>query len=68
MGVLDQGDQKVQTSSYNTSARDVLYTMINTINITVCYICKFLGVNPKNFHHKEKKQLFPFLLFCICMR
>ena len=58
MGVLDQGDQKVQTSSYNMSARDVIYSMINIINIIVCYICKFLGVNPKNFHHKEKNNFF----------
>ena len=32
-GYLDEGGQKVQTSSY----RDVMYNMINIINTTVCY-------------------------------
>ena len=37
----------------------VMYNMINIINSTVCYMT-FKGANPKNSHHKGKKNLYSF--------
>ena len=48
------------------SSSDVMYNMINIINISVFYIRK-LRVNP-TFCFFHYKMLFPFLLFCAYMR
>ena len=37
-GELDEGSQKVQTSSHKINTRDVMYNTINIINTAVCYI------------------------------
>ena len=43
--------------------------MINTINITVCYIWHLIKrVNPRNSHHEEKIIFLFFLLLCIYKR
>ena len=40
---LDEGDQKVQISSYKKmSTRNAIYNVINIINTPVCYIWKLL--------------------------
>ena len=36
--------------------------MINIINTAVCHILKFLRINPKSSHHKEK-HFFHFINF-----
>ena len=36
-GELDEGSQKVQTSSYKISTRDVIFNMINIINMAICF-------------------------------
>ena len=37
-GELDKGSQKVQTPIRQVSTRDVVFNIVNIINITVCYI------------------------------
>ena len=54
---MDEGGQKVRTSSY---IRDVVENMINIINMAVIYIKVVKRVNPESSHHKEKNFfLFP---------
>ena len=65
MGRLDEGGQKVQTSSYKMNKyRDAMYNMINIIKTAVCCIWKLLRVNPKSSHYKEKIFFsFSFILY-----
>lgn len=37
-GEVEEGNQKVPTSSYKISSRDVIYAMVSIISITICYI------------------------------
>ena len=41
---MDEGNQKVQTSIYKISPRDVMYSMVTTINNVILYILKLLTV------------------------
>ena len=55
MGELDEGHPQVQMSSYETNPRDVMCNMTNIIICCVLYRKVVKGVNPKSFHHMEKK-------------
>ena len=41
---MDEDNQKVQTSIYKISPRDVMYSMVTTINNVILYILKLLTV------------------------
>ena len=55
---MDEGGQKVQTSSYRRSTKDTLYDMINTVNGAI-YMKMAKKVNPKSYHH----NIFFFILY-----
>lgn len=53
-GELEEGGQKVHTSSLRQiSTGDVMYSRVTTANTAVCY-GKLLRVNPKISPHKER--------------
>ena len=38
MGGLDEGSQKVQTSSYRVSTGEVMYSMMTIVNTAIWYV------------------------------
>ena len=42
MGEMDEGGQKVQTSTYTINTGDVMYHMVTTVNDTALHISKLL--------------------------
>ena len=53
-GKIGEGGQKVQTSIYNISRGDVMYSMVTIVNNTVVYIWKLLKIDLKSSHHEKK--------------
>ena len=51
-GKLDEGGQKVQTSSYKLSTMDIMYKVINMMS-TVHHIKVTKRINYKSFYNKE---------------
>ena len=66
-GELEEGDQKVQPSSYKKkiSTKDIMSKIITIVNTAIWHIRVFKIVNSQSSHHKKYFSFFTFFSFFV---